>query len=138
MNMQAVSLVFEQFSAWQTQWLFFYTVGAALLALLASGKLERDSKGLRIALSIIFIVFAIGHIRAVRDIREQRSLLIQAVLSDQQLASFHSAVKAAEPPTKAELTAFHMAIDALVIVLFWLIPIASQSQRASKESSPET
>jgi hypothetical protein len=122
LNMQAVSLVFERFSFWQTQWLFFYTVAGALLTLLASGKLTQDSWRVRLAISVIFFLFAFGHVRAMRDIQEQRSHLTEAVLNTANLKPFHQAVMAAEPPTKSQVTWYHLGMDALIIGLIWLIP----------------
>ncbi len=122
LGIQAVSLVFERFEFWQTQWLFFYTVASAFLALLVSGKLTQDNWKVRLAISMFFLLFAIGHIRAMRDIQEQRIHLMEAVLNDTSLKPFHLAVKAAKPPTKCQVTLYHIVLDALIVGLIWFIP----------------
>lgn len=130
---ELLTLAFQRAEAWHSLWNLYYTVAAATLAIVLSGKLPGDSKRVRVVLIVLFLVFAGGNYGALHDTREQRHALTAAVHAGARVEAYRMVAKAAEPPKWWMVILFHIALDLSVVALIWVAP--SKKLRDGSEAS---
>jgi hypothetical protein len=125
---ELIALLDERASAWQAYWTVFYTVSAAIVTLVASGKLLPRYRKLASLIAIAgFLVFAAGNYQALATMRVQREAVVEFV--KERAAGSPHIVKVAEasaPPTQMQLRAYHWGLCLFVAVLLAALPAFQQ------------
>jgi hypothetical protein len=123
-------------SHWQTLWTVFYTVAAALVALVASDKINwKWTSHVSIVFSIVFSIFAFGNYEALCDMRIERQALVEFGSSIPGMdSSLLRMIEASGPPKPWELNLYHWSLWLLVIALFWVLP--KRSGEGAKSTTP--
>lgn len=125
---ELIALLAERSSAWQAYWTVFYTVAAAIVTLVASGKLLPKFRKLASAIAVVgFLVFAAGNYQALSTMRVQREAVVAFVI-EKASANPHitRVAEASAPPSEAQLRAYHWGLCIFVIVLLITIPAFQQ------------
>jgi hypothetical protein len=119
-----VSLLAERSNAWQGLWTLFYTVSAAIITLIASGKLMPKYRvGASIIAAFLFLLFAMSNYMALEELREQRAAVVEFVKEKANDSPPIIAVaEAAVPPSYTQLKLYYWGLWAFVVVLLWAIP----------------
>jgi hypothetical protein len=119
-----VTMLTERANVWQGYWTVFYTVAAAIVTLVASGKLLPRYRLLTSVIAVVgFLVFAAGNYKALSTTRVQREALV-AFVKEKAASSPHvmAIAEAAEPPTLSELRLYHWGLCVFVVTLLIAIP----------------
>ncbi len=121
---ELIELMSERATAWHALWTVFYTVSAALVTLIASGKLLPKHRRAASLIAIIgYILFAVGNFQALDEMRKQREAVIEFVKDKAKESSHIVAVAdASAPPCLQELRIYHWGLCIFVIVLLAAIP----------------
>jgi hypothetical protein len=129
---ELIGLLSERASAWQALWTVFYTVSAAIVTLIASGKLLPKYRWLASSVAAAgFLLFAAGNYRALDEVRKQRVALVQFVTEKAKDAPQIVAVAdASVPPTLRDLRAYHWGLCGFVVVLLFAIPALQKAPEA--------
>ena len=106
-----VALLTERSAAWQSLWTVFYTVSAAVVTLIASGKIQTPCRWPASTLaSVGLVLFAAGNYRALNQVRLQREALVAMTELRASAAKSEDLVHFAQawlPPTLSELRLYH-------------------------------
>jgi hypothetical protein len=119
-----VSLLAERASAWQGLWTLLYTVSAAIVALIASGKLMPEHRGTVSTIAAVgFLLFAVGNYIALYDLQKQRVAIVEFV-KEKATGSPHiiAVAQAAAPLRLVWLNVYHWGLCAFVIILLFVMP----------------
>jgi hypothetical protein len=121
-----IELLAGRSSAWNALWTVFYTVGAAIVGVVASGKLLSRRRTVASAIAVCgFLVFAAGNYVALEEMRKQREAVVAFVKKkavEKQSPEMATLAEASSPPTANELRAYHWALSLFVVALLMLIP----------------
>ena len=119
-----VSLLAERSNAWQGLWTLFYTVSAATITLIASGKfMPKYRVHASILAAVLFLLFAGSNYMALEEVRKQRVAVVEFVKEKADGSPPIIAVAAAGvPPGCTQLKSYYWGICAFVVVLLWAIP----------------
>lgn len=121
---ELIGLMSERASSWQALWTVFYTVSAALVTLIASGKFLPQHRLAASLISIIgYMLFAAGNFLALDGMRKQRKAVIEFV-KDKAIESPYilAVADASAPPSQNRLRFYHWGLCIFVIVLLAVIP----------------
>jgi hypothetical protein len=132
-----IELLAERATAWHALWAVFYTVSAAVVALVASGKVATKRRWLVSAIVAVgFLFFAGGNYLALEQVRKQRVALVEFV-KEKAVKELHvrTAAEALMPPSVCELRAYHWGLCLFVVILLFAIP-ALQKTAKSGSSGP--
>jgi hypothetical protein len=121
---ELIGLLSERAGAWQALWTTFYTVSAAIVTLIASGKFLPK---LRLSASAIaaagFLLFATGNYQALDEVRTQREAVVSFVKDKARQDPHITAVAGASaPPNVVRLRLYHWGLCAFVVVLLFALP----------------
>ena len=123
---QLVELLASRSGAWNSLWTLFYTVGAAVVGVVASGKLlARRRTAASLLAAAGFLVFAAGNYAALEDVRKQRQALVEfaTLKANEERSPQIAAVAAAStPPKRSSLRLYHWSLRAFVVALLVVIP----------------
>jgi hypothetical protein len=121
---ELISMLSERSSAWQALWTVFYTVSAAIVTLIASGKLLPEYRWATSSVAAAgFLLFAYGNYRALDELRKQRNAVVEYVKENaKDCPHIFAVAEAASPPTLYNLRAYHWGLCAFVVVLLFAIP----------------
>lgn len=121
-----IELLAGRSSAWNGLWTVFYTVGAALVGVIASGKLLSKHRTAASAIAVLgFLVFAVGNYQALEDMRKQREAVVAFVKNkagEKQSTEIAALAEASAPPSTVELRVYHWSLSLFVVTLLVLIP----------------
>lgn len=121
-----IELLADRSAAWNGLWTVFYTVGAAIVGVVASGKLLSKHRAAASAIAVLgFLVFAVGNYQALEEMRKQREAVVTFVKKkavEKKSDEITALADASAPPTSAELKAYHWALSLFVVALLVLIP----------------
>jgi hypothetical protein len=121
-----IELLAGRSAAWNALWTLFYTVGAAIVGVIASGKLISNRRSLASLIAVIgFLVFAVGNFKALDAMRKQREAVVDFVeVKAQQTNSpeIIAVAKASKPPSFFELCVYHWTLSAAVVAVLVFIP----------------
>jgi hypothetical protein len=117
-------LMSERAAAWNGLWTVFYTVSAALVTLIASGKLLPKYRIAASSIAVVgFILFAAGNYRALNEMRKQRAAVVDFVIEKaKETPQIIAVAKASVPPTLQDLRIYHWGLCVFVVVLLVAIP----------------
>ncbi|MCY1163234.1 MAG: DUF1353 domain-containing protein [Pseudomonadota bacterium] len=140
---QLLALMNDRFNGFHTLWSFYISVSLGLLAYVAATFTTAAASGVRILLIAAFILFASVNLDALLDVGAQRDALtklaksrlndnaVSQALSPDEGELLGNVIKAGKPPSSGAIWAFHLAIDALAIVVIWYMPGAlARTRRA--------
>ncbi|WP_448873151.1 hypothetical protein [Desulfobulbus propionicus] len=122
---ELLDLLSEQKTGWQGLWTTFYTVGAATLTLIASGKISVPHlHTVSLLASLMFLFFAAGNYQALDSMRRQR-LALMAFMREKAADSPHimNVVAAAGPPSQIGLRVYHWGLSLLIVALLNALPL---------------
>lgn len=122
---ELLGLLSEQNSKWQGLWTTFYTVAAATLTLIASGKIHgAHLQTVSLLASAMFLFFAAGNYQALESMRRQR-LALMAFMGEKAADSPHilHLVAAAAPPSQIGLRIYHWGLSLLIVALLCTLPL---------------
>ena len=124
-----IELLTSRSAAWNSLWTMFYTVAAAIVGVIASGKLV---SGHHIEASLIaafgFLVFAAGNYRALDEMRKQREAVVEFVkckAREENSREIETLAVASSPPSATDLKKYHWTLSVFVVALLLLIPYYS-------------
>lgn len=121
-----IELLAGRSSAWNALWTVFYTVGAAIVGVIASGKLLSKHRTAASTIAVLgFLIFAFGNYRALEEMRKQREAVVEFVkkkAAEKQSTEITALAEASAPPTVVELRAYHWSLTLFVVALLVLIP----------------
>ncbi|WP_170432890.1 hypothetical protein [Ruegeria arenilitoris] len=122
-KIQLLQLAMDQAARTNTYWNIYVAVVTAIFAVLASGKAPVDKRVFKLALSALFLVFAIGNLRAIEAVGEVRTALA-AVLG----AEFKEITVGLKPASEWGYRVFHGLLDAAIVacILFVKWPAPSR------------
>jgi hypothetical protein len=121
---ELIGLLSERAGAWQTLWTTFYTVSAAIVTLIASGKFLPKRRWFASAIAAAgFLLFTAGNYQALGELRKQREALVSFV-KDKARDSRHitAVADASAPPGAAKFRIYHWGLSVFVVVLLFAIP----------------
>lgn len=121
---ELIGLLSERASAWQALWTVFYTVSAAIVTLIASGKLLPKYRRVASTVAVAgFLLFATGNYKALNELRKQREAVVEFV-KDKAKDTPHiiAVAEASAPPSHSELRIYHWGLCIFVVVLLCAIP----------------
>lgn len=129
---ELIGLLAERSAAWQALWTVFYTVSAAIVTLIASGKLLPKYRWVASSIAVAgFLLFAAGNYRALDELRKQREAVVQFVKDKAQDTPPIIAVAAASaPPSLSDLQLYHWGLCGFVVVLLVAIPAFQKAPEA--------
>jgi hypothetical protein len=122
---ELLGLLSEHTGKWQNLWTTFYTVAAATLTLIASGKVDAEHIwAIAPIASAMFLIFAAGNYQALESMRQQRGALLE-FMSEKAADSPHllAVVTAAAPPSRNNLRVYHWGLSSLIVALLWVLPL---------------
>jgi hypothetical protein len=123
-----VELLDGRSHAWNALWAVFYTVGVALLGVIASGKLlSRHRTSVSLIAAFGFLMFAIGNYQSLDEMRIQREEIVKFVKKEANAAKLTEIAvlaEAASPPKSNMLRAYHWTLSFFIIALLVCIPRA--------------
>lgn len=83
-----IELLAGRSAVWNALWTIFYTVGAAIVSVIASGKLISNRRSLASLIAVVgFLVFAVGNFKALDEMRKQREAVVDFVKVKAQQAN---------------------------------------------------
>jgi len=129
---ELIGLLSERASAWQALWTVFYTVSAAIVTLIASGKLLPKYRWLASSIAVAgFLLFAAGNYRALDELRKQREAIVEYVkIKAKDTPQIIAVAEASAPPSLADLRAYHWGLSVFVVVLLFAIPAFQKAPEA--------
>jgi 3-oxoacyl-ACP reductase-like protein len=121
-----IELLAGRSAAWSSLWTMFYTIAAAVVGVVASGKLLGNRRTVASAIAALgFALFAVGNYQAFSDMRLQReavSAFVMKKAEEKHSPEMVALVKASAPPTEGELRAYHWGLTLFVLSLILLMP----------------
>jgi hypothetical protein len=121
-----IELLAGRSAAWNALWTVFYTVGAAIVGVIATGKLISNRRSVASLIAVVgFLVFAVGNFKALDEMRKQRGAVVDFVKAKAQQANsteITAVAKASEPPSFFELCVYHWTLSAFVVATLVFIP----------------
>lgn len=112
--------------AWNSFWTVFYTVGAAIVGVVANGKLLSKHRTAASIIAVLgFLVFAVGNYQALEEMRKQREAIVAYVKKqafEKQSSEIIALAEASAPPSAAELRIYHWSLSLFIVALLVLIP----------------
>lgn len=130
---ELIGLLSERSAAWNALWTIFYTVSAAIVTLIASGKLLPKYRWAASTIAALgFLLFAAGNYRSLDELRIQREGVVQYVKEKtQDTPSISAVADASIPPTRIDLRLYHWGLCGFVVVLLFAIPAFQKAPEAS-------
>ncbi len=135
-----LGFLFQRQDATQTIWTFYSGAVALIAGLVTASKVEWLTVQVRVAITVLFLVFATTNFLALHSIHLQREALVklakETLKKDKSPQSdIERAVMAAKAPETWMVIAFHGSLDLAVLAAVWWIPLA---RRRSKTKRPQT
>lgn len=129
---QLIGLLSERSAAWQALWTIFYTVSAAIVTLIASGKLLPKYRWVASSIAVVgFLLFAAGNYRALDEVRKQRDAIVQFVKDKAKgTPQIIAVAEASAPPSLSDLRLYHWGLCGFVVVLLFAIPAFQKAPEA--------
>jgi hypothetical protein len=133
---ELIELIAMPLSIWQSLWTTFYTVSAAIVALVTSGKILPKMRRLVSTIAALgFLIFAVGNYEALAQVREQRVAIVchvsAAAADNPHIREF---ANASEPTSLFWLRFYHWGLCIFVLVLLFGMP-AFQKDEDNKAST---
>jgi hypothetical protein len=121
---ELVGLLSERAGAWQALWTTFYTVSAAIVTLIASGKFLPELRWVASSIAAVgFLLFAAGNYSALGALRKQRDAMVHFVKDKARDDPYITVLaEASAPPDLAKLRMYHWGLCVFVVVLLFAIP----------------
>src|SRR4030095_1458380 len=83
-----IELLAGRSAAWNALWTVFYTVGAAIVGVITTGKLISNRRSVASLIAVVgFLVFAVGNFKALDEMRKQRGAVVDFVKAKAQQAN---------------------------------------------------
>lgn len=121
-----IDILAERSSAWNSLWTVFYTVGAAIVGIVASGKLLSKHRTVASVIAMLgFLIFAAGNYMALNEVRKQRESIVAYVekqAEEKQSMEISALAKVSCPPSLFQLTMYHGSLTLFIVVLIAVIP----------------
>ena len=117
-QLKLLALIFARADALNIYWNLYLALALGLLGLMASGKPFTGRVSVKLLLSVGFIGVALSNLGVIDAINEQRRQLLLLLGDSPALA----AARAAMPPERWRVAAFHLGLDVLVVMCVWFVP----------------
>ncbi len=121
---ELIGLLSERASAWQGLWTTFYTVSAAIVTLIATGKILPKYRWAASLLAVVgYLFFAAGNYRALDELRKQRNAVVEFVkVKAKDTPQLIAVAEASAPPSPTELRIYHWGLSIFIVALLFAIP----------------
>ncbi len=135
---ELIELLAVRTEAWNTLWDVYKVVAAAIVGVVASGKILKEHQRMASIIAIVgFLAFSIGNYIALDEMRKQRDALVNYVISyveaqnkkedttlsekkeNNEIIKF---AKASMPPSIERLRFYHWLLDVFVVLLLFFLP----------------
>lgn len=121
-----IDILAERSAAWNSLWTVFYTVGVAIVGIVASGKLlSKNRTAASIIAALGFLIFAVGNYAALNEVRVQRESVVAYVkknAEENKSPEIATLAEASSPPSVFQLLLYHWSLTLFVVVLIVVMP----------------
>jgi hypothetical protein len=130
---ELIELLSDRATAWHALWTVLYTISAALVTIIASGKFLPKYRRLASSIAVLgFLLFAAGNYEALDQMRQQRAAVVEYV--KEKAKDSPQIIKVAEasaPPDQMSLRIYHWGLCIFVIAL--LVALPAFQKKADKD-----